>query len=109
MSTSRPIAIPHNIIDDIEAERGYSAQYWDKDFDALNTINDWTAYINIYLARGTWLGGKLNVVHETATQIHTRQRKALVQAASLCISALEAFDNNGAEDDLGFFEPRHYD
>ena len=106
MSTSRPIAIPHNIVDDIENERGYSAQFWDKDFDSLNTINDWAAYINIYLARGTYLGTK---VSETADQLHARQRVALVKAASLCISALEAFDNNGADDGDGFFEPRHYD
>lgn len=108
MSTSRPIAIPHNIIDDIEIERGYSSQYWSKDFDSLNTINDWAAYVNIYLARGTYISHD-SKMHETADQLHARQRKALVQAASLCISALESFDNNGAEDDLGFFEPRHYD
>ncbi len=105
MSTSRPIAIPHNIVDDIENERGYSAQFWDKDFDSLNTINDWAAYINIYLARGTKQSPQL----ETADSMHSRQRVALVKAASLCISALEAFDNNGADDGDGFFEPRHYD
>lgn len=104
-----PVEIPKVIIDDIEAERGYSSQYWDKDFDSLNTINDWAAYINIYLARGTKVRTNTDRVEESVGAMHRRQREALVKAASLCISALEAFDNNGAIDDVGFFEPRHYD
>ncbi len=98
MSTSR-IPIPEQIITDIEAERHYASQYWDEGFDAQNTINDWNTYINIYLARAT----KMRTKEEPPEQQRARQRKSLVKAANLCISALEAFDENGG------FPDRHYD
>jgi hypothetical protein len=91
--------IPEQIIKDLEAERAYASKYWDPDFDACNTVNDWATYVMIYLSRATKMRGR----EEPPEQQRARQRSAMVKAASLCISALEAFDEaNG-------FPDRHYD
>ena len=97
MSTS----IPENIIKDIEKEREYAAQYWDEDFDRNNSINDWAAYINQYLARGTKM--RPSDFSESPDEQKVRERAAMVKVANLAISALEAFDKNGE------FYGRHYD
>ena len=99
MSTGR-IPIPERIIEDIERERDYSSPRWDEEFDNKNTINDWAAYVNNYLARAT----AMKTAQEPHEAWRDRQRKSLVKAASLCISALEAFDRRG-----GGNAPRHYD
>jgi len=93
--------IPEKIIKDIEAEREYAAQYWNEDFDRNNSINDWAAYINQYLARATKM--RPADFSESMEQQRDRQRIALVKVAGLAISALEAFDRNEE------FYPRHYD
>ena len=97
------ISIPTNIIEDIEQERAYSAALWSGEFDSRNTVNDWAAYINNYLARATIMRGRHTDAGETREEHRARQRKSLVKAAGLVISALESFDDNG-----GFAE-RHYD
>lgn len=98
-TSSRPI--PTNIIEDIEKEREHASQYWDPEFDRNNSINDWAAIINIYLARGTKMRPK--DFSESPDQQKERQRKAMVEVAGLAIAALEAFDNNNE------FYGRHYD
>ncbi len=98
MSTS---PIPEKIIKDIEAEREYAAQYWDEDFDRNNSINDWAAYINLYIARATKMRPK--DWSESLEEQKKRQREAMVKVANLAIAALEAFDRNEE------FYPRHYD
>ncbi len=98
MSTS---PIPEKIIKDIEAEREYASQYWNEDFDRNNTINDWVAYINIYLARAAKM--RPTDWSESLEEQKKRQREAMVKVANLAIAALEAFDRNEE------FYPRHYD
>jgi hypothetical protein len=84
-----PLASPYSEIID---ERTYQDGKWGTAFDDKNTINDWAAYIGIYLA--------------TATTMHApkaKQREGLLKVASLAVAALQAFDRNGG------FPPRHYD
>ena len=104
MSESR-IAIPDRIIEDIEKERGYAAQYWNAEFDSKNTVNDWAAYINNYLSDAVRMRGRHPAVapSESVHEMRQRQRKALVKVANLAVSALEAFDDNDG------FQERHYD
>ena len=93
------IKIPDQIIADIETERCYALKYWDQEFDSKNTINDWAAYINVYLARAI----KMRKDGEPVEQQRSRQRSGLIKVANLAIAALEAFDENDG------FQERHYD
>lgn len=81
-----------SILDEIKAEREYQNGKWGVVFDDKNTVNDWGAYINVYLSRAlTMLAGP------------GEQREALVQVASLAVAAVETFDRNTG------FPARHYD
>lgn len=80
------------ILDEITTERAYQDQKWGTAFDDANTVNDWGAYIGIYLARATTMNASAD-----------EQRKGMLQVATLAVAALEAFDRNGK------FAPRHYD
>lgn len=82
------------IFDQIVTERQYQDQKWGTSFDDKNTLNDWAAYINVYLSRALSME---NVKKPDA------QRVALVKVAALALAALETFDRNGG------FAPRHYD
>jgi hypothetical protein len=84
-----PLASPYSEIID---ERTYQEGKWGVAFDDKNTVNDWGAYIGIYLAKATDMKA-------TAAQ----QRAAMLKVASLAIAALQTFDRNGG------FPPRHYD
>jgi hypothetical protein len=64
---------------------------WGVEFDLLNTLNDWAAYINIYL-------GKATAMRASADEVKTNLRKA----AGLVLSALYHAEN-------GTVAPRHYD
>jgi len=66
-------------------------QQWGTDFDLKNTLNDWAAYTNIYVASATKMGA-------SKAEVVTDLRKA----AGLLLSALYH-----AKNDL--LAPRHYD
>jgi hypothetical protein len=82
------------LFDQIATERQYQDQRWGTEFDDKNTLNDWAAYINVYLTRALCME---NVGKPE------NQRIAMVKVAALSVAALEAFDRNGK------FAPRHYD
>lgn len=79
-----------NIFKAIEDERAYQDKIWGKDFDQLNTINDWVAFIIQYAGRA--------VASENVNKPGA-QREALVKVAALCVAALEQ----------PAFAPRHYE
>lgn len=88
MPNTRP-----QIFADIEKERAYQDEKWGTQFDDRNTINDWAAYITLYLGeRATKMG-----------RTPAEQREGLVKVATLAIAAIETFDRNQG------FPPRHYD
>lgn len=72
----------------IDDERRYQDQKWGREFDDLNTPNDWVAYIAKYLGNAVtlpWNGDAF--------------RKALTKVAALCVAALERYK----------YADRHYD
>ncbi len=79
----------HEVV--LERER-QDLKTWGTAFDDSNTINDWAAYTNIYLARATSM---------KATP--AEQRTGILKAAAILVAALQAFDSNEG------FLPRHYD
>lgn len=80
------------ILEQIRCERDYQDGKWGKEFDDKNTINDWAAYINIYLSHSTVMG---------ATPLE--QRNALLKVAALAVAALETDSRNEG------LAKRHYD
>jgi hypothetical protein len=66
-------------------------QQWGTAFDEKNTLNDWAAYINIYLGQAT-------TMEVSDEDVRTNLRKA----AGLALSALYHAENNS-------LAPRHYD
>lgn len=62
----------------VDAERRYQDQKFGREFDDLNTPNDWIAYIASYLGRAYSLRWDRNTF-----------RTALVKVAALCFAALE--------------------
>jgi hypothetical protein len=79
------------IFNDVEAELDYAHKKWGTEFDSKNNLNDWAAYTNIYLSRA------LEMRADKATQ-----RKNLIKAIGLLVSAVEWLDS-------GNIAPRHYD
>lgn len=78
---------------EVTEERAYQdRKAWGKAFDDRNTVNDWAAYTNIYLARATSM---------KATP--AEQRTGILKAAAILVAALQTFDSNEG------FLPRHYD
>ncbi len=96
--------VPEQVIDDIQAERLYQLQGgregklagesgWSYEFDDKNTINDWAAYIQIYLGRAV----------QTSNEMPDSEfRKNMVKVATLAAAAVEAVDR-------GATPARHYD
>ena len=80
------------VLNDIAGEREYEDRTWGSPFDDKNTVNDWSAYANIYLSDAT----RMKATPE-------EQRKGVLKAATLLVAAVEAFDRNKG------FMPRHYD
>lgn len=66
-------------------------EMWGAAFDEKNTLNDWAAYVNIYLGKATSMGATPEEV-----------KRGLRKAAGLVLSALCQAENGG-------FAPRHYD
>ena len=81
------------VFSQIRAERTYQDKKWGTEFDDKNTVNDWAAYANLYLAKATNMGASFD-----------EQRSGILKAATLLVAALERFDANA-----GMFQPRHYD
>lgn len=73
------------IIDAILDERKRQDDLWGKEFDDINTPNDWVAYITRYVSDGAYNGkdNKFDINHF---------RKRLVQSAALCVAAIESID-----------------
>lgn len=84
--------IQDKILNEIEAERTYQDKKWGTKFDDANTVNDWAAYINLYLGRATTMGAS-----------KADQRLGMLKAAALAVAALETFDRSNG------FADRHYD
>lgn len=80
------------ILNEIRAERKYQDENWGTEFDDRNTLNDWSTYVNIYMAQASAM---------TATP--KEQRENMLKAATLLVAAIETFDRNGT------FAPRHYE
>jgi len=80
------------VLDEIRAEREYQDANWGTEFDDKNTLNDWSTYVNIYMAQASVM---------TATP--EEQRANMLKAATLLVAAVETFDRNGK------FAPRHYE
>ena len=80
-----------SIVSDIMDELDGSASEWGKDFDAKNTLNDWTSFVCDYASSaGHWK----NPLSES--------REKLIKAAGLCINAIRQIDS-------GTLAKRHYD
>lgn len=77
---------------EISNERDYQDTKWGQEFDDKNTLNDWSTYINQYLAKASKMGVSKDV-----------QRTALLKAVTIGVAALETFDRNGC------FAQRHFD
>ena len=80
------------VLDEIFEERIYQDTQWGVEFDDSNTLNDWIAYVNIYLA---------NAANMKTPPIS--QREKVLKAATILVAAIEAFDRNNQ------FAPRHYE
>lgn len=76
----------------LDKEHCYSCSKWGHDFDDQNTINDWVAFVNQYLALAT-------PIMATDNQI----KAGFTKAMNLCLNALAALKRNGK------FPGRHYD
>lgn len=66
-------------------------EIWGLAFDEKNTLNDWAAYMNLYIGKATAMGA-------TPEEVKRNLRKA----GGLVLSALYQAENGG-------FAPRHYD
>lgn len=79
------------IYNQIDTELDYAHGKWGTEFDSKNTLNDWAAYTNIYLAKATAMAAD-----------QTTQKANLIKATGLLISAIEWLDS-------GTMPKRHYD
>lgn len=82
------------VLQEVKAERKYQDEKWGTAFDDKNTLNDWAAYIGIYLGKATDMGN---------SAFPDIQRKYMLKVATLAVAAVETFDRNEG------FPPRHYD
>lgn len=76
------------IFEAIADERDHQDDKWGEDFDALNTPNDWVAYITAYAGKGVTLPFNEPLF-----------RASMLKVAALAVAILER-DN---------YAPRHYD
>lgn len=72
----------------ITAERIYQDEKWGTEFDALNTPNDWVAFIARFLGKAITLPWNQSLF-----------RLAILKVAALCVAVLERDS----------FADRHYD
>lgn len=76
------------IFQKIEVEREYQDQKWGRDFDNLNTPNDWVAYLTLYVGKAVTLPWDINAF-----------RTAVLKVAAICVAILERNQ----------YTKRHYD
>ncbi len=76
---------------DIANEAARAQTLWPKEFDDQNTLNDWTAYVTMYLGRATQMK---NTKDDT--------RLFLVKAAGIILNTILRLD-------AGTLKPSHYD
>jgi len=92
--------IPEQVIEDIQTERLYQIEGgrgWTYDSDDTSTINDWAAYIQIYLGRAVQTSEARDL-----NQAENEFRKNMVKVATLAAAAaIEAVDR-------GRTPARHY-
>lgn len=62
----------------LREESNHSAKKWGEDFDEQNTLNDWTAYAQVYVGRAVDMGNINN---------RSTQYKALIKAANILLTA----------------------
>ena len=90
----------NTILDEISAERAKQDKLWGNEFDDKNTPNDWVTYVVAYLGESV----KTPEGHCGDAGLDVpRFRKKILQAATLCVAAIEACDR------MGRLAPRHYD
>ncbi len=82
---------PQDAVVDVLREIQRAQQKWGTSFDEKNTLNDWVAYINIYLGQAAIMGASYS-------EVITNLRKA----AGLAINAIVYAENDA-------LAPRHYD
>ncbi len=80
------------VLEEICVKCEYRDGKWEVEFDDCNTLNDWVTYITFY----TGQAARMDVPPED-------QRKNMLKAATLAVTAVESFDRNGQ------FAPRHYE
>jgi hypothetical protein len=80
------------IIDEIRQERKVQDTQWGHDFDDKNTLSDWVATVNQYMAKASGVDVDPDL-----------QRKYVLQAGAIIVAALESFDRNNG------FAPRHHE
>jgi hypothetical protein len=81
-------------LDAVLQERQRAQEKWGNDFDDKSTINDWVAYITVYL------GEAVSYKNEDPEKIPD----SLVKIAGLAVAALETYWRNNDS-----MAPRHYD
>lgn len=79
------------VADEVVSEVIRARAMWGTEFDEKNTLNDWVAFVNIYLANASKMGATSDEV-----------KKGLRKAAGLVLSALYMAEND-------ILAPRHYD
>lgn len=77
------------IYEQIDKERAYAFEKWGDEFDSKNNLNDWAAYITVYLGQALKMGISKD-----------EQRKQLIKAAGLVINTIDWLDK---------MPKRHYD
>lgn len=88
------------VYDEIKAERDYQVERWGLRADKeLNTPNDFVSYISCYSTR--WFD---NTFEPYCSETVDAYRKAMVKVATLAVAAIEALDEQRAENGRAFFE-----
>ena len=81
------------IFRDFDVENDIARAQWGESFDVKNTLNDWAVYVGIYLARACIMENRGKP---------KEQRKALVKAGNLVVTAIKHLD-------AGTLADRHYE
>jgi hypothetical protein len=95
-----PERLPRNIMRELETEYLYSRGKYGDDFDRLNTINDWVAYLVQYAGSASSFFSDPNI--NTREQARAKFREKMRKVANIAICAMVA-----AEED--WLPDRHYE
>lgn len=91
------------IFDKIDDERSYQDSTWGKQFDAMNTANDWATYMNQYVAKATVIDGKKDDGSPNFKFNMEQFKTNILKAVTIGIACLETIEENQG------LPPRHYD